>query len=48
MVIRKVTIDNNVIIETGTVITKDIPDNCVVGSPAKIIRKNGVKVINNL
>lgn len=34
-----VTIGNNVIIAAGAVITKDIPDNCVVGGiPAKVIK----------
>ena len=35
-----VTIGNNVIIAAGSVVTKDIPDNCVVaGVPSKVIRK---------
>lgn len=34
-----VTIGNNVVVGAGAVVTKDIPDNCVVaGVPAKIIR----------
>ena len=34
-----VTIGNNVVIAAGAVITKDIPDNCVVGGvPAKFIK----------
>ncbi|MDO4565403.1 MAG: DapH/DapD/GlmU-related protein, partial [Clostridia bacterium] len=34
-----VTIGNNVIVAAGAVVTKDVPDNCVVaGVPAKIIR----------
>lgn len=41
----KVTIGNNVVIGANTVVTKDIPDNCVVsGIPAKIIKINGIKV----
>ncbi|MDD3230343.1 MAG: sugar O-acetyltransferase [Oscillospiraceae bacterium] len=34
-----VTIGNNVVVAAGAVITKDVPDNCVVGGvPAKVIR----------
>jgi len=39
MVIGKVTIGNNVIVAPNAVVTKDIPDNCVVGGiPAKVIK----------
>lgn len=35
-----VTVGNNVVIAAGAVVTKDIPDNCVVGGvPAKVIRE---------
>ena len=35
-----VTIGNNVIVGAGAVVTKDIPDNCVVaGIPARVIRQ---------
>lgn len=35
-----VTIGNNVVIASGTVVTKDIPDNVVVaGVPAKVIKQ---------
>ena len=35
-----VTIGNNVVIAAGAVVTKDVPDNCVVGGvPAKMIRE---------
>lgn len=35
-----VTIGNNVVIASGTVVTKDVPDNVVVGgNPAKIIKQ---------
>ena len=35
-----VTIGNNVVIAAGAVVTKDVPDNCIVGGvPAKIIRE---------
>lgn len=38
-IIGNVTIGNNVIIGAGSVVVKDVPDNCVVaGNPAKIIR----------
>ena len=35
-----VTIGNNVVVAAGAVVTKDVPDNCLIGGvPAKIIRK---------
>lgn len=35
-----VTIGNNVVVAAGAVVTKDVPDNCVVGGvPAKVIRQ---------
>ena len=38
-ILGPVTIGNNVIIGAGAVVTKDVPDNCVVaGVPAKIIK----------
>ena len=40
-ILSGVTVGNNVVIGAGSVITKDIPDDCVVaGVPAKIIRRN--------
>lgn len=40
-IIGEVNIGNNVIIGANAVVTKDIPDNCMVaGVPAKIIREN--------
>lgn len=40
VVLPGVTIGNNVTIGAGSIVTKDIPDNCVVhGNPAKIVRK---------
>lgn len=45
IVIGGITIGNNVVIGAGSVVTKNIPDNCVViGNPAFIVRRNGVKV----
>lgn len=39
-IIGGVTIGNNVIIGAGSVVVKDVPDNCVaVGNPARIIQK---------
>ena len=38
-IIGPVTIGNNVIVGAGSVVVKDVPDNCVVaGDPAKIIK----------
>lgn len=38
-IIGKIYIGNNVIVGAGSVVVKDIPDNCVVaGNPAKIIK----------
>ena len=35
-----VTIGENAIVGTGSVVTKDVPDNCVVvGVPAKIVKE---------
>ena len=43
--IGNVHVGNNVKIGAGTVVTKSIPDNCtVVGNPARIIMRDGVKV----
>lgn len=40
IVVGGIRIGNNVIIGAGSVVTKDVPDNCVVaGVPAKIIRQ---------
>ena len=34
------TIGNNVVVAAGAVVTKDVPDNCVVGGvPAKVIKE---------
>ena len=38
-IIGDITIGNNVVIGAGSVVVKDIPDNCIVaGNPAKIVR----------
>lgn len=38
-IIGNITIGNNVIVGAGSVVVKDVPDDCVVaGNPAKIIR----------
>lgn len=40
IILPDIIIGNNVIIGAGTVVTKDLPDNCTaVGIPAKIIKK---------
>ena len=34
-----ITIGNNVVVAAGAVVTKDVPDNCVVGGvPARILK----------
>ena len=34
-------IGNNIIVGAGSVVTKSVPDNCiVVGNPARILRQN--------
>lgn len=38
-------IGNNVVVGGGTIVMKDIPDNCVVvGNPAYILYQNDVRV----
>jgi acetyltransferase-like isoleucine patch superfamily enzyme len=40
-----ITVGNHVIVAAGSVVTKDVPDNCIVaGNPAKII-KNDIDTI---
>lgn len=40
VIIGNISIGNNVIIGAGSVVVKDIPDNCIVaGNPARIIRR---------
>lgn len=44
VVVGDITIGNNVQIGAGSVVTKSVPDNCVVvGNPARIIMNKGVK-----
>ncbi|MQP24751.1 hexapeptide transferase [Flavobacterium sp. LMO8] len=39
-ILPKVTIGKNVVVGAGSVVTKDIPDNClIVGIPAKVIKE---------
>lgn len=39
-IIGGISIGNNVVVGAGSIVTKDIPDNCiVVGNPAKIVRR---------
>ena len=41
MILKGVTIGNNSVVAANSVVTKDIPANCIVaGNPAKIIRTN--------
>lgn len=45
VIVGDVHIGKNVIIGAGSVVVKSVPDNCtVVGNPAHIIKKEGVKV----
>ena len=48
-VLGAIRIGNNVRIGAGSVVLKDVPDDCtVVGVPGRIVRKKGVKVNNEL
>lgn len=41
MILKGVTIGDGVIIAAGSIVTKDIPNNCLVaGNPARIIKRN--------
>ncbi|WP_418332522.1 DapH/DapD/GlmU-related protein [Segatella sp.] len=38
-ILAPITIGNNVTIAAGAVVTKDVPDNCIVGGiPARILK----------
>ena len=40
VIAKPVTIGNNVVIAAGSIVTKDIPSNCLVGGvPAKVIKE---------
>jgi len=44
-ILGNVTIGNNCLVGANAVVLKNVPDNCtVVGVPASIVRRNGVKV----
>jgi len=44
-VLGKIRIGDNSVVGANAVVTKDVPENCtVVGVPAYIVRKNGIKV----
>jgi len=44
VVVGRITIGDHVRIGAGTVLCKSVPDNCVVvGNPARIVRRNGLK-----
>lgn len=49
VIVGKIKIGNNVIIGAGTVVTKNVPDNCtIVGNPARIISRNGIRINEKL
>ena len=44
-IIGNITVGNNVIVGANAVVVKNVPDNCtVVGVPAYIVKRNGMKV----
>lgn len=47
-IIGPVKVDNNVTIGAGSVVVKDIPDNCIaVGNPAKVVKyKSNVQIVS--
>lgn len=49
LVLGDIHIGDNAVIGAGAVVTKSVPENCVVvGNPARIIRRNGIKVDEKL
>nr|WP_275994314.1 hypothetical protein [Argonema antarcticum] len=48
-VLGNITVGNNVTVGANAVVIKNVPDNCVVvGVPAYIVKKNGLKVKEEL
>lgn len=48
-VLGGITLGNNVTVGANAVVVKDVPANCVVvGVPARIVRRNGVRVNERL
>ena len=48
-ILGPLTIGNNVRVAAGSVVLNDLPDNCTaVGIPAKIVRRDGKKVVEEL
>jgi serine O-acetyltransferase len=44
-VFGKIIIGDNVVVAPNAIVTKNVPDNCIVaGIPARIIKKDGIKV----
>jgi serine O-acetyltransferase len=47
-VLGDITIGDNVVIGAGAVVVKDVPANCtVVGVPARIVKRNGIRLAPN-
>jgi serine O-acetyltransferase len=45
MVVGEIVINDNSVIGAGTVVTKTIPENCVVvGNPGRIIKRDGIRI----
>lgn len=41
IIMPNITIGNHVIVAAGSVVTRDVPDNCIIaGNPAKVIKTN--------
>lgn len=48
IILPGVRIGNEVVVGAGSVVTKDVPDNCIVaGNPAKVIR-TGIRVVDRI
>lgn len=49
VVVGNIRIGNNVVIGANTVVNKSVPDNCtVVGNPAKIVKRDGIRIDEKL